>query len=444
MTKGGEIPEGYKPVKGKAKRRSGEAGIRASVVDSKMFTPPAGSADWMADLLTDGKGKPLGQLANVLKALRTAPEWSGVIGYSEFDNRIWMLAPPPWLPAGTPFKARLWEDVDDTLTVDWMQRQGIGANEVTAAVIAAARDNAFHPVRDYLSGLKWDRRQRADQWLSIFLGVEPSDYTAAIGRRFLIAAVARIFAPGAKVDAALVLEGQQGIGKTRAIEILAGAWYAAATADVGTKDFAMEVAGCWVMELGEMAGFRGQDVERIKATISKRSDRFRPAYGRYVIDAPRQLVFIGTTNDDAYLRDATGGRRFWPAMCQAIDLEALERERDQLWAEAVHLYRGKQPWWLDDPDLVQQASAQQDARYSADAWEDPIAQHLVGLRFVTIEQLLSGPLAMPRMHQDQRAMNRVSKVMRRLGWRKIRKRTSAGLAWGFEPGTGPHVLGAEP
>jgi len=172
-----------------------------------------------------------------------------------------------------------------------------------------------------------------------------------------------------------VLEGPQGARKSTALKILAGEdWFTDELPDLGSKDAAMHMQGVWIIEIAELDAIGKAEVSRIKAFLTRTTDRFRPPYGRYTIEVPRQCVFAGTVNPDTYLRDETGNRRFWPVRCGTIDIDALARDRDQLWAEAVARFRGGAIWWLDTPALVAAAKAEQDKRYQTDAW-DQLIEH---------------------------------------------------------------------
>ena len=212
---------------------------------------------------------------------------------------------------------------------------------VGRGIQTVARENPFHPVRDYLNALNWDGTPRLDIWLPTYLGVEDSQYVRAIGSRFLISAVARVFNPGCQVDHMLILEGPQGILKSSALQVLAGSWFTDRISRLGGKDSSMEVAGVWLIEMSELDALTKATNSAIKSFVTRRHDRFRPPYGKHVVDQPRQCVFTGSINPTGgYLKDPTGARRFWPVTCGVIDLEALVRDRDQLWAEAVVRFQG--------------------------------------------------------------------------------------------------------
>ena len=223
---------------------------------------------------------------------------------------------------------------------------------VSRSVGAVAREITVHPVRDHLGALAWDGVPRIETWACRYLGAEDTAFNRSVGALWLISAVARIFRPGVKADHMLVLEGPQGARKSTALKILAGEdWFTDELPDLGSKDAAMHMQGVWIIEIAELDAIGKAEVSRIKAFLTRTTDRFRPPYGRYTIEVPRQCVFAGTVNPDTYLRDETGNRRFWPVRCGTIDIDALARDRDQLWAEAVARFRAGAIWWLETPEL---------------------------------------------------------------------------------------------
>jgi predicted P-loop ATPase len=248
-------------------------------------------------------------------------------------------------------------------------------------VQAAARHNRFHPVQDYFNSLAWDGKPRLINWLQTYLHADDSGYVRAIGPRYLISAVARIYRPGCKVDHILILEGPQGKQKSEALRTLAinDDCFTDRLSHITSKDAAFETAGVLVVEIAEMDALMKPASSAIKSFLTRRHDRFRPPYGKHTIRLPRQCVFAGTINPPAggYLKDPTGARRFWPTACRGmIDRDGLEQIRDQLWAEAVHQYKIGMPWWLETPDLEALANTEQAARFAIDAWEAPIREWL--------------------------------------------------------------------
>jgi predicted P-loop ATPase len=388
---------------------------------------------WKKDLLrakppmntTEGRILPV--LANAIAAFRHAPEWGGVLAFNEFGFGTVVLKPTPWgvVPKGE------WTDHEDRMAADWLQRQGILVSVEVAgqAVQTVARDRPFHPVKAYLQGLHWDGLERVDRWLSNYLGTEETEYSRAIGSRWLISAVARIFRPGAKADCCLILEGPQGIRKSTALRSLAGEYFTDELADLGSKDAAMQTRGVWIIELSELDSLSHSDVARIKAFMSRTTDRFRPPYGMRLVESPRQCVFAGTVNHGTYLRDETGARRFWPVACGRIDVEGLVRDRDQLWAEAKARFDAGSVWWLETSGLVQLASDQQGDRYESDPWEEVIAPWVELRSSVSISGLLAECVNKPRALWTQTDKNRAARCLRALGWERYRERRGSRLEW---------------
>jgi predicted P-loop ATPase len=221
----------------------------------------------------------------------------------------------------------------------------------------------------------------------------------------------------------LILEGAQGNRKSMALKTLAGkAWFTDELADLESKDAAMQVAGVWIIEMSELESMSKSEVGRVKAFLSRAVDRYRPPYGKHVIKAPRQCAFAGTTNDDAYLKDETGARRFWPVRCGYIDIEALSADRDQLWAEVVHLYDSGEKWWLEDPELVEAAREEQAVRFDADPWQQEIAKWIEDREDVSISEILSELLCKPKAQWGQADKNRIARTLKALGWEKFQKR----------------------
>lgn len=393
------------------------------------------SSSWRKDLLrskppmNNTEGRILPVLANAIAAFRHAPEWGGVLAFNEFAFGTVALKPAPWgvVPKGE------WTDHEDRLAADWLQKQGILVSVDVAgqAVQTAARDHPIHPVKSYLHGLKWDGVPRVDAWLSAYLGAEDTEYTRAVGSRWLISAIARIFRPGAKADCCLILEGPQGIRKSTALRTLAGEFFTDELADLGSKDAAMQTRGVWIIELSELDSLSHSEVARIKAFMSRTTDRFRPPYGMRLVESPRQCVFAGTVNHSTYLRDETGGRRFWPIACGRIDVEGLARDRDQLWAEAKAMFDGGRAWWLDSAELIQMASHEQSERYEGDPWEEVIGRWAEDRSNLSIGEVLERCLQKPQGLWTQSDKNRAARCLRFLGWERYRERQGSRLEWRY-------------
>jgi putative DNA primase/helicase len=308
----------------------------------------------------------------------------------------------------------------------------VGADVGLEGIEYAARQRCFNPLHDYLLALKWDGVQRLGTWLFRYLGAEPGQYTESVGRWWLVSAMARAFRPGCKADHVLVLEGPQGVGKSSAIKILGGDWCLSRLPPL--RDYsaaALAMAGAWMVEMGEMEAFRGAAATQIKDFLSQSEDRYRPPYGRFIIEQPRNCVFAGSTNDASYLRDPTGARRFWPVKTGPLDLAALAADRDQLLAEARIAFEDGATWW-PDAALTEELIEQQEARHEGDEWESKIAAWLdtptaaiasLGLADVgdphdgvTTGDVMKGALCIPECDWSPAFQARAGTALRRLGW----------------------------
>ena len=366
-------------------------------------------------------------LANAITALRLAPEWQGLLAYDEFRCNVVALKLPPW----SALPQNEWTDQEDRLTAEWLQRHRILVSVETAsqAIQTVATQRRIHPVRHYLESLKWDGIPRLDNWLSTYLGVEANNYSYAVGSRWILSAVARIYHPGAKADCCLILEGPQGIKKSTALRTLAGEYFTDELADLGSKDAALQIRGVWIVEISELDSLARSEIASIKAFMSRTSDRFRPPFGKRVIQCPRQCVFAGTVNHTEYLRDETGARRFWPVLCGSIDIEALARDRDQLWAEAKQRYSAGEKWWLDTAALIEIAAEEQAARYQGDPWEEVMAPWLEVRSSTSVSEVLEKCVSKPQAQWTQADKNRVGRCLRALGWERYRERERERLEW---------------
>jgi len=380
--------------------------------------------DWRLELLRTQAGaiKPL--ISNIVHTLRHHPELRGRLGY---DTRrlqpVWLEA-PPWSRDARPLSDA--DAVELALFLHLDMRIGYSSTTCAEALIAESHQRPFDRVVDYLTALEWDGRVRLDTWLSDYLGVESSGYTATVGRAWTISAVARALSPGCKADSMLVLEGPQGIGKSSALRVIAGEeLFAELAIDVGDKDSWLAIHGPWVVEWSELAGFGRREAEAIKSFLSRQVDRMRPPYGRVTADYPRRVIFTGSTNESTYLGDPTGGRRYWPVRVGEIDLSGLASVRDQIWAEALTAYRSGEPWWLG-PMAEPAASAEQDQRLEVDPWEDMVASHLESPGLVSRPHVqiidVVDVLGVPNGAITPAISRRIGKILDRLGWTRGEER----------------------
>jgi putative DNA primase/helicase len=372
-----------------------------------------------------------------VEALTTDHRWGGVLAYNRFTGAVELRKQPPCRAVLIPSKwEREWSESDSARTADWLgDTWGFhpAIEVVGKAAHIAAQVHAFHPVCEYLDGIQWDGKRRADRMLIDYCGTRDDEYSVMVGRSLLVSAVARVRQPGCKVDTMVILEGRQGTGKSSALSILGGQWFRDTDFDIGTKDSYQVIRNCWVYEMQELAQFSStREARKLKSFISGSSDNYRPSYGHRVMQFPRQCIFVGTTNESAYLSDPTGNRRYFPVITGAIDLAGLERDRDQLWAEADMLYHDGVAWHPQGVAMRQLAEAEQEERQVADPWEERLAlwlasdcrrARLLQGEGVTISDAM-GPLGLdlPSAQQTKAATMRVAAIMQRLGLQRRRLR----------------------
>ena len=371
---------------------------------------------WQHECITDGNGKILPILANAATAIRA--ELATAIAFDDMQ-RIPMLVSS--IGDGNVYPRPL-TDADVIKVQERLQKAGInrvGKDTVGDAMRLCAEERAFHPVRDYLKALKWDSIPRVDTWLSAYLGAEATPYARLVGRMFLISMVARIYAPGCKVDHMPILEGLQGAMKSSACKVLGGAWFSDAMPDVSVgKDASQHLRGKWLIEVSEMHAMSRADTTLLKAFVTRTAEQYRPSYGRLEVIEPRQCVFVGTTNKDTYLRDETGGRRFWPVKCGTISIDRLAADRDALFAESVQMYEALERWWPTKDEERDYFKPEQDGRYESDAWQDAIAKHLVGKQDVTISEVALQALHLVTARLGTAEQRRIAAVLEKLGWER--------------------------
>ncbi len=414
--------------------------------------------DWMKGLRRDKTGETVANVHNAMVMLRS-PNFAGMLDYDELQAAAILRRPVPEAhrPPPATFKARAIEDVDLTTLQARLQRlwlPSVALNVVYQAVEAVARDNSFHPVRDWLDGLVWDGKPRLDSWLTDYLGavvddIQNVDYLKEIGPKFLISMVARIYRPGCKVDYMLILEGGQGSVKSSACRVLAGAeYFSDALRDVTHKDASQHLRGLWLVEIAELEAMGKAETSAMKAFITRVTERYRPPFGRKEVIEPRQCVFVGTTNEGVYLKDSTGNRRSWPVKVRLVDLAALKRDRDQLFAEAVARFHQGEQWWPEPEAEAQYIVPAQRSRMVRDIWHDHIEAWLEGVAPAD-QYITSGAIAFniseeipEKMRGDVRkevvtvadialyALRRRTKDMSKLDWLRI-SGVLAALGWKY-------------
>jgi len=333
------------------------------------------------------------------------------VRYDEFADRI-MVDDKPITDA---IETQLWVSVQEKF--NFMPTRTFFSEYLKKIAL----DNAYHPVRDYVTSVEWDGKPRIDTWLRDYAGVEDSPYSRAISRVFLLAAVNRVFRPGCKFDEMIVLEGPQGALKSTLLSTLAvrDEWFHDHVPLNSSKKFLETSVGKWLLEVAELSTMRNVEVEQLKRMLSSRSDKARLAYGRHPIDRHRQCVLIGTTNENEYLRDMTGNRRFWPVQVGEVKIDDLQRDRHQLWAEAFK--RMDEPIRLPK-QLWHEAGLQQEARVEIHPWEDTLADAFEGREGKIKTNTVYEVLDLPTERRSRNDARTVGKILRRMGFHREKQK----------------------
>ena len=356
-----------------------------------------------------------------------------VFGYNQFTGQVEFTGAAPWHKGRRPASPLVQDDDLKLLRAFLVNKHDFEAGicDIENALTAVAHGNSFHPVREYLSGLKWDGKSRLDGWLRDYCGAADDAYTRAVARKVLCAAVTRVFKPGCKFDHVLVLEGAQGIGKSSVVKILGGPWAGDFTIDPHNKDTVQQMQGAWLCEIAELE-FKGRaEEDAIKAFITRATDKVRLAYGRYATEFPRQSVFIATKNpasDGTFLKDETGGRRWWPVSCHGlrghggkVDFKGLKDARDQLFAEALERVKSVgEALYMETAELSEAQREVVDQRRAEHPWTGKIAEWIRGRAdrpgFLTGMEIWTDCLGGVPRDFLRREQIGIASAMRALGW----------------------------
>ena len=386
---------------------------------------------WFSKLVCDDRKRPYANLANATLALENDVALKGAFARDLMSRTTMVAARLPGDNAANVLPRPI-RDCDIARVQRYLQELGlprIGREVINDAIELRANDCPTHPLRDWLCKLVWDKRGRFDAWLSVYFGAELTPYSRAIGRMFLVSMVARVFKPGCKADYLLVLEGAQGAGKSAACRILGGDYFSDALPDIrGGKDVQQHMKDKWLVEIAELSAIKKAEVETLKSFISREIEIYRPSYGRREVHEKRHCVFIGTTNRATYLRDETGGRRFWPVTVGRIDLDRLAADREQLFAEAVAAYHGGARWWPDPAFEGEVIAPQQEAQFEDDAWREPIERWLADKTQTTIGECAVKALCFDQTKIGTADQRRIATVLERVGWERG-ARTEKGRFW---------------
>lgn len=374
---------------------------------------------------------------NVALILKNDYRWKkdgeSILAFDEFMQKPVFLSTPPF---DSDFSADDFEagmvlaDEDYTRICMWLNKNwGVTLTEQTIwnCVYIVSKKKNYHPVRNYLESVQWDGKERLDDWLFTYLQARAESekqkkYVQLVGRFWLIQAVARIFNPGCKADCVLILEGKQGIKKSSAMEILTSTdWFHDTPLVLGNKDSYVVLRGSWIVEMAELDALMRAESSAAKAFFSSKIDIFRKPYGRESERIKRQCVFCGSVNHTDYIKDRTGGRRYWPVWCEGVEAAKLQEDRDQLWAEAVVAFEAGERFWVETEEEVKIFEMEQEARQLDDPWEELISTYLIGMNEITVTEIMQEALQLTTDKMTRRAETRVGQIMTRKKWERRRK-----------------------
>lgn len=338
---------------------------------------------WITKLEVDKKGMYKASNKNIVTILENDINLKGKIAYNLFSNRTMVKGDLPWRSVSDKVRGDIWQDSDDAnLRVYIDITYGIVAPyKINDGLAIIEKKNKYHPIIDYLNSNTWDKISRVDTLMIDYLGAEDCEYTRSITRKMLVAAVSRVFNPGIKFDYMLVLVGRQGIGKSYIINLLGREWYSDSLNTVYGKEAYEQLQNAWILEMAELSATKKADAEAIKHFISKTEDSYRQAYGRRVDTFKRQCVFFGTTNENEFLKDRTGNRRYWPLMVgvnkplKNLFKDLNKSEINQIWAEALYLYKCGEKLILEG-DVEREANLKQEQHLESNSKEGMIREFL--------------------------------------------------------------------
>ena len=306
----------------------------------------------------------------------------------------------------------------------------IDKQKASDIVVMCARENAYSPVREYLNSLAGKELINFESLAERYFGTQ-DPFHAILLKRTLIAAVARTFKPGCKVDTMCILQGIQGVLKSTFWQNLAGeTWFTDNLSEASEKDEKLKLRRYWILEFSEFETvYKRKDVEQLKAFLSSRIDSLRRPYGRSIEDFPRTSIFVGSTNRQEFLNDPTGGRRYWVIpVSKTIPIQTLEEERDRIWATAVAAYKSGEQWWLtpEEDELLEEANK---GWQSSDTWEVAVLNYLQNKSICTVPELFTHAIQIELAKQGKAEQMRLSDILRRNGWVRSKKRMEGKPQW---------------
>lgn len=373
-------------------------------------------------------GQPILNVHTVSLLMNALPEFKDMYWYDEFHMKCYTKMPMPRSQTVVDSSIREYSDVDNLFLLKFFQSK-MGLHKITddllrKAVIMFCRMNTRNEVKEWMESLKWDGKERISDFFIDCYGTQRNAYTEAVGRNFWTGMVARVYSPGCTLQTMVVLEGGQGVFKSRSLRAIGGKWFAEVSVSVEKTDFYMVLQGNILLEIAELQAFSKADVTKIKSIISNEDDRYRAPYAMSPENHPRQSIFVGTTNECHWLRDHTGGRRFWPISCRVINLDKIIADREQLFAEAIVRYKSGADWYKTPKEKTEQ---EQEFRREVDEWQEVIEEYVArpgNPGYCTALEVAVNALNIEMKNVDLRTQRRITSILTVMGWEKGNKRFS--------------------
>lgn len=425
------------------------AGVKIDVATTPAGDPPTGSDAKLSESLASAANntvnftwtldKQTGQrkydptINNVISFFHLLPtadhenDLYKLLRFNDFAGAIEFTRPAPWHRDDKP--NRELTDTDLVMMKEYFTHKHlhVSVDTIREACIVLSQENAYHPLKDWLLSLKWDGVPRLDRLLVDYAGAPDSPYVKEVGKNTILAAVARAFIPGCQHDHMLILEGRQGTRKSSFVRVLGGRWYADIQIDPNNKETVQNMQSCWILEASEMEFIRRSDVAALKRFITLVSDRIMKKYDRLPSTMPRQCIFIGTINPgkSGYFQDVEN-RRFWPVVTGKIDTDKLARDRDQIFAEAVHRFKQGEKWYIVNPVIEAIARQEQQDRQIRDEWGDVILEWLATASQLptdmTTKVVALHALNLTASKLDWNTSRRINEVMCGAGYKQVKKK----------------------
>lgn len=381
---------------------------------------------------------------NVFLVLAHSKQWRNVFRLNRLTNTVEVWGGP----FGDPERPLPLADSMVTKISNWLEASAWRLSSSTQGTYeqlqAVAELNGYDPLFDYVNALQWDGVPRLDSWLVTYLkastvnalGEDISKHVSTVGAKWMIGAMARAKEPGCKLDSVLVLEGAQNLGKSTALRILGGPFFCDAPLEVGSKEAMMLAGKRWIVELAEIDALRKHESAEVKRFFTQMVDEFRPAYGRAMVTSLRRCAMAGSSNRKDYLQDETGNRRYWPVECSDdIDLDALRRDRDQLWAEARVRYEAGEHWYLNKEEYAA-AEAETAARISTDSREELVLEWWLAKgkpQEFSLTDMVQNALGITPDKMNHGLAIQLGRVATLLGFERQRRRVNNALRWVYVP-----------